>query len=81
MGTKENAISDYFEKVTKKSWTWGRMTSDEQERFTEFVNQWGDKFKGTAKARQEQYCMVYGAFLAGLGYSGFLWREAETETN
>ena len=78
---KENAISDYFENITKKSWTWGRMTSNEQERLTEFVNKWKDKFKGTAKARQEQFCMVYDAFLAGLGYSGFQWREAETEIN
>ena len=75
MYEKENAVNDYFENVTKKSWTWNRMTNEEKDRFTEFLSEWKDKIKGNVKARREQFCMIYSAFLEGLGYSGFMWRE------
>ena len=74
MNEKENAVSYYFENVTKKSWTWGKMTDEERDRFVEVLSNWKDKIKGNARARREQVCMIYDAFLEGIGYTGFMWR-------
>ncbi len=72
----EQVIPDYFERVTKHSWTWERLTDAEKERFCEL-----DFFciKGNKKQRLDVFMLVYNAFLAALGYSWSGWRETESE--
>lgn len=71
----ENVVDDYIN-MFKCSWTWGRMTDEERERFLalDFT-----PVKGTAKQRGKIMSMIYSAFLAGLGYNGCYWREPITE--
>ena len=71
--TKENAVDKMIE-MFRASWTWGRMTDDERERFLtlDFSG-----VKGTAKQRAEMMNALYRAFLAGLGYDGWQWREPD----
>lgn len=68
----ENTIPDYFERITKNSWTWHRLTEDEKRRFTS-IN--FSKIKGSERQRIEAYNAAYLAFLTALGYNGYLWRE------
>ena len=71
-----SAVEDYLQNVTYKSWTWERMTEDEQRRF-KALRECGvfDQIKGNDATRMQWLCTIYTAFLQGLGYDSPNWRE------
>lgn len=66
-------VEDHFQNVIKKSWTWQRLTEEEQQRFIS-MNVF-DKIKGNDKTRIEWLGTIYHSFLTGLGYKPVGWRE------
>lgn len=70
------AVENYFQNVIKKSWTWERLTEEEQKRFID-MNVF-DKIKGNDKTRVEWLNTIYHSFIIALGYKPIGWRE-ETE--
>ena len=70
-------VEDYFQNVIKKSWTWNKLTEEEQKRFIDMDV--FDSIKGTAKTRIEWLCTIYQSFLSALGYTWSGWRESEEE--
>lgn len=77
---KEFSVMDYVE-MTRKSWTWGRMTDEERENCL-YAFQWADEHSmiGSYKQRWNTCHAIYTAFLAGLGYTrGANWREDRKE--
>lgn len=69
------AVEDYFQNVIKKSWTWARLTEEEQERFIN-MNVF-DKIKGNDKTRVEWLNTIYHSYLVALEYRWAGWREIE----
>lgn len=74
-----NAVENYFQNVIKKSWTWQKLTQEEQQRFIN-MNVF-DKIKGVDKQRVEWLNTIYTAFLSALGYKPIGWREEDKETS
>ena len=70
-----SAVEDYFQNVIKNSWTWDRLTSDEQDRFTNMDV--FDEIKGTDKIRVEWLYTIYKSFLIALGYKQLGWRDTD----
>lgn len=70
-----NAAEDYFQNVIKKSWTWNKLTEEEQRRFVD-MNVF-DRIKGSDKTRIEWLNTIYHSFLCALGYKPIGWRETE----
>lgn len=68
-----SAVEDYFQNVIKKSWTWNKLTPDEQNRFTNMDV--FDEIKGTDKIRVEWLYTIYKSFLIALGYKPYGWRD------
>ena len=67
-----------FAKMIKQSWTFQKLTSEEKARCLDAIYYFPDEQNalcGTYKQRWMQLHMVYNAFLAGVGYTGFDWRE------
>lgn len=79
---KENAWFE-FSKIIENSWTFNRMTKEEKETWDHVIRseQAKNNIKGTYQQRMEALSFVYSAFLAGLGYNGFNWREKENTPN
>lgn len=73
-----NIVENYFQNVIKKSWTWAKLTEEEQQRFIN-MNVF-DKIKGVDKQRVEWLNTIYTAFLSALGYKPIGWREEDKET-
>lgn len=71
-----NAVEDYFQRVIKKSWTWEKLTEEEQQRFID-MNVF-DRIKGNDDTRIEWLNTIYQAYLTALDYNSIDWRE-ETE--
>ena len=74
-----NAVENYFQNVIKKSWTWGKLTAEEQQRFID-MNVF-DKIKGTDKQRVEWLNTIYKSYLAALNYKPLGWRENTDNEN
>lgn len=72
-----NAVENYFQNVIKKSWTWQKLTEEEQQRFIDMDV--FDKIKGNDKQRIEWLNTIYTAFLSALGYKPIGWREEDEE--
>lgn len=72
-----NAVENYFQNVIKKSWTWEKLTEEEQDRFIS-MNVF-DRIKGNDQARVEWLNTIYHTFLYALGYKPIGWRETEKE--
>lgn len=72
-----NAVENYFQNVIKKSWTWQKLTQEEQQRFIDMDV--FDKIKGTDKQRVEWLNTIYHSFLVGLDYKAIGWREEHEE--
>lgn len=72
-----SVVEDFFQNVIKKSWTWNKLTKEEQKRFID-MNVF-DKIKGNDKTRIEWFNTIYHSFLYGLGYTPIRWRETEEE--
>ena len=70
-----NAVENYFQNIIKKSWTWQKLTQEEQQRFIDMDV--FDKIKGTDKQRVEWLNTIYTAFLSALDYKPIGWREEE----
>ena len=68
-----SAVEVYFQTVIKKSWTWEKLTQDEQQRFINMDV--FDEIKGTDKTRIEWLNTIYEAFLIALDYKPTGWRE------
>ena len=78
--TKENTLSIFMHMIYN-SWTYERMTADEQERLEKAVD-WADSqgmIKGSFDKRWKVLQAIYNAFLQGIGFSGHLWREPNPE--
>lgn len=69
-------VENYFQNVIKKSWTWERLTEEEQKRFID-MNVF-DRIKGNDDTRVEWLNTIYQSFISALGYKPIGWRE-ETE--
>lgn len=69
------AVENYFQNVIKKSWTWEKLTEEEQKRFTD-MNVF-DRIKGNDDTRVEWLNTIYQSFLSALGYKPIGWREEE----
>lgn len=72
-----NVVESYFQNIIKKSWTWQKLTQEEQQRFIDMDV--FDKIKGTDKQRVEWLITIYTAFLSALGYKPIGWREEDEE--
>ena len=72
-----SAVEDYFQNVIKKSWTWYKLTEEEQRRFIDMDV--FDKIKGNDKTRVEWLHTIYISFLSALEYIPIGWRETEEE--
>ena len=72
-----SAVEDYFQNIIKASWTWEKLTEEEQRRFIDM--RVFDKIKGNDKTRVEWLHTIYLSFLTALGYKAVGWRETETE--
>ena len=66
-------VENYFQNVIKKSWTWEKLTEEEQKRFTD-MNVF-DRIKGNDDTRVEWLNTIYQSFLSALGYKPIGWRE------
>ena len=66
-------VENYFQNVIKKSWTWQKLTEEEQKRFID-MNVF-DRIKGNDKTRVEWLNTIYQSFLSALGYKPIGWRE------
>lgn len=72
-----NAVENYFQNVIKKSWTWEKLTEEEQDRFINMTV--FDRIKGNDQTRVEWLYTIYHTFLCALGYKPIGWRETEEE--
>lgn len=72
-----NAVENYFQTVIKKSWTWEKLTEEEQKKFVD-MNVF-DQIKGNDKTRIEWLNTIYQSFLTALGYKPIGWRETKEE--
>ena len=71
-------VENYFQNVIKKSWTWERLTEEEQKRFID-MNVF-DEIKGNDDTRRKWMCTIYQSYIVALGYKPIGWREeAETQ--
>ena len=79
--TATTAAADYdaFCGIVLHSWTYERMTDEEQIRCLDALRWAKDHgaIKGCRKTRWEIMQAVFQSFLIGLGYDGFQWREPE----
>jgi hypothetical protein len=77
---KEQAYYDYVE-MARHAWTFCRMTEQEQDRCLSALRFAKERclLSGTYALRWGQLQTIYNAFLLGLGYTGGLWREKETD--
>lgn len=75
---KEEALNNYIEMI-KNSWTYEKMTKEEQTRLLDLLNhpRVVDSLKGTFIQRWASLQAIYYAFLIGLGYAPINWREGE----
>ena len=74
MKKQTSIIDDYMERVIKKSWTWEKLTAEEQQRFISMSV--FDRIKGNDATRIEWLNTIYSAFLNALEYRPIGWREA-----
>ena len=72
-----SVVKDYFQNVIKKSWTWSRLTKEEQKRFADMDV--FERIKGNDKTRIEWLCTIYESYIEALGYNPIGWRETEEE--
>lgn len=77
MRNKEEARS-VFINIVLHSWTYGKMTAEERKRCLTIFD---DDVKGSFEQRMEIYHKIYAAFLTGLGYDGFEWRNWNVQNN
>ena len=72
-------IINKFNDMIHNSWTYQRMTKEEQNRWNEllFENRTISSLKGCDKVKWNILQACYHSYLIGLGYDNFNWRESE----
>ena len=80
MNKKENAIKD-FDEMIKKSWTYARFTKKEVENWKKIINfiEKINELNGNYRQRWKTLNTIYYAYLVGIGYEGWNWRNEEKE--
>lgn len=75
---KDNAKT-LFINMIENSWTYGRMTREEQTRLSEVFESHATReaIKGNYQQRMAILHAIYDAYLIGIGYNGFRWREKD----
>lgn len=75
---KDNAKTNFIVMI-ENSWTYKRMTREEQTRLSEVFESYTTReaIKGTYDQRWATLQAIYSAYLIGLGYDGFRWREKD----
>ena len=75
---KEEALVNFIEMI-KNSWTYEKMTEEEQTRLMGMFNHPRviDSLKGSFIQRWASLQAIYYAFLIGLGYAPINWREGQ----
>ena len=78
MKNKEQVFDDFI-KMICNSWTYGKMTKEEKETCLNVLSSYRTihDIKGTYIQRWKALNTVYYAFIMGLGYSDFTWRESK----
>ena len=71
------AVENHFQNVIKKSWSWGKLTKEERQRFID-MNVF-DKIKGNDQTRIEWLNTIYQSFWAALDFKPIGWREEEKD--
>ena len=74
--TKENAII-LFDEMIKQSWTYAKMTKEEQEKWLQVLydtSRTENCLKGNFYQRWDILNAIYSAYLIGIGYTDFNWR-------
>ena len=76
---KENVI-EKFDEMIKNSWTYNKMTIEEKSKwnnilYSEYPTR--DCLKGNYNQRWKVLNALYRAYLIGIGYTDFNWRETE----
>ena len=81
MKNKEDAVKD-FANMIRNSWTYGRMTKEEQAKVIDLLF-WDTPcvkaIKGSYLDRWRTCQAIYSAYLSGIGYTPYGWREDSTE--
>lgn len=72
-----NVVENYFQSIIKKSWSWGKLTHEERQRFID-MNVF-DKIKGNDQTRIEWLNTIYQSFLVALDFQPIGWREEEKD--
>ena len=77
---KENATKYWFENI-ENSWTWNKLTKEEQNKFIKHINNISVKLtiKGSYNDRYVILQDLYHTFLIGLNYNPINWREEEEQ--
>lgn len=70
-----DVVENYFNTVIKKLWSWEKLT-EERKRFVNMENIF-NKIEGKRKVKEKWINTIYKAFLYGLGYDGWNWRQLE----
>lgn len=73
---KDNVLVN-FEEMIRNSWTYGKMTQKEKENWEHVLyhNMTNNCLKGNYKQRWCILQAIYYAYLIGIGYDNFNWRE------
>lgn len=76
MGNIDLVLNDYIDMI-KKSWTYEKMSGIEKTRLLDMFDsiRTQDALKGTYNQRWQVLQAIYHAYLIGLGYDNFNWRE------
>lgn len=77
-GVENMDIKEKFINMIKESWTYNKMTKEEQERCINLFYsdiRVKDSIKYIDAHKWDVMQAIYSAYLQGLGYNGFEWRE------
>lgn len=77
---KQKALCDFITTI-KNGWTYDRMTEKEKQQLEQVFERLrnGKTLRGNYKQRIEALNDIYYAFLMGLEYTGWSWRENNTD--
>lgn len=72
---KDDAVKNYYDLISK-SWTWEKLTKEEQKRFSNLLNDGRitKTIKGNYQQRWEVLESLYYSYLIALNYSWDKWR-------
>lgn len=75
---KDNVIVD-FNNMILESWTYAKMNREEKENWNKVLTDIRTEkcLRGSYYARWDILQAIYHAYLIGLGYNSFNWREVE----